>query len=414
MNTDYNITTMNTTNMRLKKLTTQHIQLRQASLVGYRADHLMVKKSKFASDEVMVMGKNAQAGFTLIELMISLVLGLLIAAAAMQVYVINFKTTTVQQSTSELVDASVFGIQLLESHIRMANMGNDGVEINDNTIGGGVVLTGISLGQYTVDTTTNQKVSNYANTGYLTRSSDDTEKAGTNGWTGASNTDVTSDQLTIQFKNVTGANMPDCEGNDIVPDDIVVERFFLRKSTPTAAADDLVLACDAGRIAVATSTNATTGVETTTYTISDFGGAGQPFLMGVDQFKVLLGIQNMESSATFSQAETMMYLPSNAYNAMTVQDSDGNPVKKPPIISIKLGMVIHGSTAILGSDDQTSFNVLGQTNTLNATAGRKKKMRTTYETSVLLRNARVVNLRKTYKKCYQKVDASGNPLGPCK
>ena len=49
-----------------------------------------------------------QAGFTLIELMISLVLGLLISAAVMQVYLINVKTSSVQASGSELQDASIW------------------------------------------------------------------------------------------------------------------------------------------------------------------------------------------------------------------------------------------------------------------------------------------------------------------
>ena len=60
--------------------------------------------------------RSTQAGFTLIEPMISLVLGLLISAAVVQIYITNFRTSTVQKSGSELQDASVFGIQMLESH----------------------------------------------------------------------------------------------------------------------------------------------------------------------------------------------------------------------------------------------------------------------------------------------------------
>lgn len=55
-----------------------------------------------------------QAGFTLIELMISLVLGLIVSAAVIQVYLINVKTSSIQASGSELQDASVFGLQQLE------------------------------------------------------------------------------------------------------------------------------------------------------------------------------------------------------------------------------------------------------------------------------------------------------------
>lgn len=55
-----------------------------------------------------------QTGFTLIELMISLVLGLIVSAAVIQVYLINVKTSSIQANASELQDASVFGLQQLE------------------------------------------------------------------------------------------------------------------------------------------------------------------------------------------------------------------------------------------------------------------------------------------------------------
>ena len=67
----------------------------------------------------------AQSGFTLVELMISLVLGLLITAAAMQVYYTNYKTSTIQRSGSELQQSSIFGLAPLEANIRLANLGND-------------------------------------------------------------------------------------------------------------------------------------------------------------------------------------------------------------------------------------------------------------------------------------------------
>lgn len=53
-------------------------------------------------------------GFTLIELMIALVLGLLVSAAVMQVYLINTRTITIQQSASEVQDSSIFAMQAIE------------------------------------------------------------------------------------------------------------------------------------------------------------------------------------------------------------------------------------------------------------------------------------------------------------
>ena len=82
-----------------------------------------------------------QYGFTLIELMISLVLGLLISAAVMQVFLTSQRVDRIQTAGSEIQDKAVFGLQAIESQVRLANLGNDGVAINDTTAIGGIVLT---------------------------------------------------------------------------------------------------------------------------------------------------------------------------------------------------------------------------------------------------------------------------------
>lgn len=87
----------------------------------------------------MISSYRSTSGFTLIELMISLVLGLLISAAVIQVYLTNTKTASTQKSGSELQEASVFGLQQLESHLRLANLGNSVTSITDTTAGGGIV-----------------------------------------------------------------------------------------------------------------------------------------------------------------------------------------------------------------------------------------------------------------------------------
>lgn len=311
-----------------------------------------------------------QSGFTLIELMISLVLGLLISAAVMQVYLISVKTSSVQASGSELQDASIFGIQQLEKKVRLANLGNPATRIDSTTAKGGIVLTGANLGA----------TQPYTDTGYLTRRAGDSA-SGANGWTGASNTTVASDQLTIQYTNITGSPFSDCEGATVEINETAVERYFLRpvtNDTSSGAIKNLVLACDAGRV-----TN-TTPATIATYGGSDtrnFGKAGQEFITNVDQFKVLLGTQS-DSGSTAGQ---LMYLPSNSYLDIT-----GN---KPAITAVKMGLIVHGSTPILGSEDQTSFVLLGQSNNLKNDTSRSKQVRTTYETTTLLRNARVVNVK---------------------
>ncbi len=309
----------------------------------------------------------SQSGFTLIELMISLILGLIISAAVIQVYVTNVKTSAIQASGSELQDASVFGLQQLEKNVRLANLGNPVTEISSDTLNGGIVLTGANIG-----------VPTYANTGYLTRRAGDTT-VGTNGWTGISNTNTASDQLTIQYTNITGIPITDCEGSTAAVNDIVIERYFLRQMTgdnSNGAIKNLALACDAGRVAGAGGIL----IVTPTSDPRNFGQAGQEFITNVDQFKVLLGTQSM-SGANVGQ---MMFLPSNAY--LTI------PSDRPAITAIKMGIIVHGSTPIIGAEEQSSFTLLGQIpadNTLKADTSSRKKVRSTYETTTLLRNARV-------------------------
>ena len=317
-----------------------------------------------------------QAGFTLIELMISLVLGLIVSAAVIQVYLINVKTSSIQASGSELQDASVFGLQQLEKSIRLANLGNPTTSIDGTTLNGGIVLTGVNIG-----VPNPSEPDPYPNTGYLTRRAGDTA-AGTNGWTGISNTNTDSDQLTIQYINITGAPMTDCEGATAAVNDIVIERYFVRLSTSntsTTAIKDLVLACDAGRV------NKTGGIATFTSSSDskNFGQAGQEFIVNVDQFKVLLGAQY----TTGINAGQLIYLPSSAYSLITTD--------KAAITAVKIGLIVHGSTPIIGSAEQSKLALLGQLptdNQLKTDASSKKKVRSTYETTTLLRNARVVNI----------------------
>ena len=294
----------------------------------------------------MISSYRSTSGFTLIELMISLVLGLLISAAVIQVYLTNTKTASTQKSGSELQDASVFGLQQLESHLRLANLGNSVTSITDTTAGGGIVISPENIGLERTDTSESL---------YFTRTGGDSNITGIN-----------SDQLTIQFKNTTGVKIPDCESADIDPKATVIERYFIRSSSTTA--QGLLLACDAGRVT-------DTGI---TGLSDNYESGGSEVILGVDQFKILLGIQTDAPS----DAGLMRYLTASEYLALSGT--------KPPITAVKIGLIVRGSSPVIGSDVATSFNLLGATQPLKS--GQPKLVRTTYESTTLLRNARVINI----------------------
>ncbi len=305
-------------------------------------------------------------GFTLIELMISLVLGLLISAAVMQVYLTNAKTSATQKSGSELQDASLFGIQQLESHLRLANLGNPVDEITNDTPKGGIVLSLTNMGLPEENT-------EYPK--FLTHTAGDRDFTST-----SSIASVNSDQLTIQYTNITGNDLSDCESTDVHNGETVIERYFIRESLPDNK-NGLVLACDAGRL---NNSGVITG-----YAASDpktFGNNGQEFIMGIDQFKVLLGTQ----TNAVGTAGVMRYLTSADYLNDTT-----TPAPKPAITAVKIGLIVRGSTPVVGSSTKTTFSLLGQNHTLKS--GEPKQVRTTYESTTLLRNARVVNVNTAIK-----------------
>ena len=235
----------------------------------------------------------------------------------------------------------------------MANLGNPITNISSSTDHGGIVLTQTNLG-----------AANATVAKLLTLS------AGTDS---LSNTNTASDQLTIQYKNITPNDMFDCEGAKI--DDKtkwVVERYFVRLATgasATATTKDLVLACAAGRVA-------NDGTVTTAFT-----GNGEVIVSAVDQFQILLGVQSDVTQAT--------YMSPTTYLALT---------DKPPITSVKFGAIVRSMTPLITSTDKDDFKLFGIPQTLKKDTARTKYYRRSYESTVLLRNARVMSVVATQPK----------------
>nr|WP_247791329.1 prepilin-type N-terminal cleavage/methylation domain-containing protein [Acinetobacter baumannii] len=80
-------------------------------------------------------------GFTLIELILSLALGLIITAAAILLFLTSQKSLSMQVGVSDLQDNANFGLNYLSQDIRLANLNNPKAVINDQTAYGGIVLT---------------------------------------------------------------------------------------------------------------------------------------------------------------------------------------------------------------------------------------------------------------------------------
>ena len=323
-----------------------------------------------------------QQGFTLIELMIALVLGLLIIAAVTTVVVVSTRTTTVQQAGSSILDANVFGLQVIEKNIRMAGLGLNDIS-KGNTVGSGIIagdnvsaMAGIT--PFTV--------------AQLTR--DGAGSANTNSTNG-------SDQLTIQYRAPT--NMLDCEGNfalgphmgevddsggasptpggDPAPIDgqVIVERYFLHNNGGT-----LELRCDAGRYMLETvfsysdlktpdELNPSHQILGQRNVLKDFGDGGAVIISGIDDFQIKLGMVNDHGTD-----KGIQFVTPTEYN---------NPANiGKAIVAVQIGLLTKGTLPVSEAPDNPSYNILGDTVTMNAGQGRF--IRRVYETTVMLRNSR--------------------------
>ncbi len=343
-----------------------------------------------------------QRGFTLIELMVALALGLIISAAATMLFLTSQKSYSLQQGVAELQDNANFGLNYITQDIRLSNLNVNVSNINDETLYGGIVLTSSENATKTSDTPP-KTLSNLAPSIVGTTAAEAllSRSNGQDGWSGASNvqldgSDINSDQLVIQYRpqyarvdNNTPAtpNNPDddhwfggydCEGNKIefpvktgttdTPLRIIVQRYFLREDSAKASNEPnqaLALACDAGWYNESGDPDK----------IENYGDAGQVVMRRVDHFRVLLGVQVSQTTLRYISIKDYMDLAAGS---------------RPRILSLQLGVLARSSQSV-GSDnlvkDDQEFQVLDQLVRVKTPASNSAKyVRQTVSQTVALRN----------------------------
>ena len=353
-----------------------------------------------------------ERGFTLIELMISLVLGLLISAAALQIFYTSSVNSRRQEASSQIQDNSIFGFSQIQQHLRRTNYGakstsaHDEFFMNHLTPQGGVVLTAPSVTTVTDPPTPvswlQGNLSGLVLDGaaipkaLLSKSLSGNSLSNLNGI-------VNSDQLTIQYQSGQKGSF-DCEGAAIPKDFYVIERYFVRlDSTVTPAAPGLACA-SAIYDYVETAAGSATGIDIARYTVpaipavtttptapavpatvkdNNLADAGTIIISNVDYFRVLLGVSTSTGFATFPDRSRIAYIPIPV---------SGNLESDQRIVSLQIGMLARSDnpTATPRANSELSFTILDKANkNLNpaATAG-PTYLRSVYESTVLLRNAR--------------------------
>lgn len=336
-----------------------------------------------------------QKGFTLIELMIALFLGMLIMAAVSKVYIMSARTAITQQAGSSILDANVFGLQQIERNLRLAGLDTaakssaqtpfSGIITDVSNIGNGKVT--FNNQGFTADMVTRGEVTNYPTA---------VNRAG-------------SDQLTIQYRAPT--DILDCEGDlalgpkratvydeegviadTVVPVEgqIVVERYFLKDK----GNGELELRCDAGRYAVDkiasyetpltpeqqaahdrvdkiapnfSATNTTPPIQ-----VEGMGDDGQVIISNIDDFRLQLAIAN---------GNNVQYITPAQYDASA---------KDKAIIAVKTAILVRGEVPSVLNDvpNDPTFIMLGDENVKLKASTPKGYIRRVYESNSMLRNSR--------------------------
>lgn len=278
------------------------------------------------------MSINSQQGFTMLELIIAMALGLLIIAAATGVFLAGQRSLATQSGASDLQQNAIFGIAQLTHDLRHVNLNTvvDSNVMKRTTLGGGIVFGAQNVvGIDKAHTTQTSKVANTVFSG------------------------VNNDQLTIQFKPHVANLLQSCMGTLLGADEVNVQRYFIQ---PMPQGNDRFgLYCEADNN-------------------KDKFGSLPPRLIipDVEAFKVRFGTKlgrNMRYK-TIAQLE----------------DND-------EIISIEVGLIMR-STHNLGSDKSKnvvnngkSYRIAGQTTTLINTDESPTYLREAFSQVVAIRNS---------------------------
>lgn len=303
---------------------------------------------------------NYKKGFTLIELMIAIVLGLLISAAALTVYLTAQRSLSLQNGMGELQQNGIFGLNQITYDLRHVNLNTASAQIiNPRVVGSGIIfnhrnlpssLSGISSDFFTSfeltegATTDNsdQLTVQYVPQYLTTTSYVDSEE---------------EEEVTISKKN---SEQYDCEGNKIefeeefsggkadhgsgapeTADRVVVQRYYISEiknsQSESFTPKRYALYCDAGYY------------KDNDTVITGLGAGAQQLMQDVDAFKFLLGVRQKSNGK-------LSYLTVNEYkDLMPKEDPTDVNAEIYNIVSIKLALLMRSSNPV-GANEHINNN----------------------------------------------------------
>lgn len=316
-----------------------------------------------------------QSGFTLIELMIALTLGLILVAVAIQLLISGQVNYRIQTSASSLQDSGVFGVNYVTKNIRLANHGNAGA-MNDESLYGGIVLSNQTSSAATPPADGNLKG---LKIGTALLSGNNLLSASVNN-DSAFSTYPKSDQLVIMYQ--APMNTFTCDGKKAKGPEktntsyakgwYVIERYYIKKDS---AKDEANLNCSSAIFVttgegVPQTYEATTISAVNTLTSNYASNAGEMIAKNVEYMRVQVIVRNGDGS--------IRTLGINEYNAIPLTATVKH---RPAVIGVNLGWLVRSAEKVAMAE-KTNFTVLDQT----ITATNDGYMRQVYTTTIALRN----------------------------
>lgn len=278
--------------------------------------------------------KSQLTGFTLVELMISLTLGLLIVLAATQLFLTNQQSFNMQSGMSNVQENGRFALDYINSTIRSSEYSSD----SPQTLDSGIITDIAELpGIAAVD----KMIS--ANDA-ITLGIDKSDQLVTRMW-------ISQSMIDSGFRN--------CEGNAIATPSFVVSRYFVRNDGGNVA-----LACDAGAYVTGDAV------------VANFQDNGVVLLSGIDSFQFLLGVSAVPVPALPANRVPVQYMTLTSYLALT---------DKPVISSIRLGLLVKSNEKVTTEEMPTKeIKVLEKT--VSATSLNDKHIHRLFTSTLALRN----------------------------
>lgn len=318
-----------------------------------------------------------QQGFTLIELMVSLTIGLVLVAVAVQLFMSGQVNYQIQQAASTVQDSGVFGLNNVTKNIRLANHGNGGA-MNDQSLYGGIVLSDqyIDVEKTLQGNLHGLKVQDTAIEGqnYISGSAITPSAFGS----------LKSDQLVVMYQ--APMDMRTCTGRQVRGPNrsltelkkgwYVIEKYYVKKNADQSA--DLYCS-DSVFIAQGESTpqrlldddEDSFTIDDAETLMGDYGSnEGHLIARHVEYMRVQLMVRHQnQRTGTLDVA---------AYKAL---DLNADQTARPAIIGVNLAWLVRSSEK-LPSSTQSHYQVLDK----NIAVPDDKFMRKIYSTTIALRN----------------------------